>query len=53
MDLVGKIGLEQHLINDMNELEKAYCAVKDKNRIDEKIKIERKKTKDYLREALL
>lgn len=53
MDLVVKIGLEQHLINDMNELEKAYCAVKDKNRIDEKIKIERKKTKDYLREALL
>ena len=51
-DLVERIGIENHLINDINDLEKAYNLDVDKNKFYNFIEEERKNTYKYLKENI-
>lgn len=51
-DLTKRLEIEEHIVNSFEELDENYIKQKNKNRVDEILEEERKKTFKYLRKNL-
>lgn len=51
-DLINKLGIQQHLVNEIDELEYKYQVSKDSQKVKDIIRQAQKKTDEYLKEYL-
>lgn len=52
LDLIDRLGVDQHLLSSMNDLEKAYVSKNDINKVNAYAQKEREKTLEYLKQNI-